>query len=206
MYQREEGNRMIKRRRLTFAPEIPNKEVNRMIKRRRLTFAPEISKVSGTISLEEYTDEEKKKCWWSVKDVSTSRKQCMHLILIGRERGQHFVNMIDDSFKAAQYLSTKSLGDEAFDALFQDPSDYTSKLEAWDLNGQSHRGLEKYISTFQMSQRNARAREIREILLQAQRMGVSSDEGAEIYADRSLASCIYARWMGYADHSSANFF
>jgi predicted metalloprotease len=177
---------------------------NRMM-RRRLTFAPEISMETGTISREEYTDEEKKRCWWSVKEVSRSRKQCKQLILIGRERGQHCIKMIDDSFKAAQYLSTRSLGDKAVEALFQDPSNYTSKLEAWALNGQGRRGLERYISSFQMRQRSAKAREIREILLEAQRMGISSDEGAEIYKERSLESRIYARWMGYADHSSAYF-
>lgn len=115
-----------------------------MIKRRRLTFAPEISKVTGTIFLEEYTDEEKKRCWWPVKEVSRCREQCSHLILTGREREQHFVKMIGDSFKAAQYLLTKSLGDNAVDALFRDPSNYTSKLEAWALGGQGRRGLENF--------------------------------------------------------------
>jgi hypothetical protein len=180
------------------------KKENRIMKR-RLTFAPEISMETGTISREEYTDEEKKRCWWSVKEVSRSRNQCKQLILMGRERGQHCIKMIDDSFKAAQYLSTRSLGDKAVDALFQDPSNYTSKLEAWSSNGQGRRGLEKYISSFQMRQRSAKAREIREILLEAQRTGSSSDEGAEIYKERSLESRIYARWMGYADHSSVCF-
>jgi hypothetical protein len=173
-----------------------------MIQRRRLTFSPEISKVTGTISLEDYTDEEKERCWWSVKELSMSRKQRMHLVLACRKRGQHFVKMIDDSFKRAQSLSTKSVNDKAVDDLFQKPSNYTSKLEAWTLNAQGCRGLERYISSFQYRHRITIAREIREMLLEALRMGISSDEGAEIYAEQSLSSRIYALWMGQADHSS----
>jgi hypothetical protein len=179
------------------------KKGNRMIKRRRLTFASEISKVTDTISLEDYTDEEKKRCWWSVKEVSASRKQRIHLVLTARrEHGQHFVKMIDDSYKTAQSLSTKCLNDKAVDDLFQEPSNYLSKLEAWTLNAQGCRGLERYISYFQYCHRLAIARETREILLEALRRGSSSDEGAEIYAEQSLSSRLYALWMGHADHSS----
>jgi hypothetical protein len=174
-----------------------------MIKRRRLTFASEISKVTVTISLKDYTDEEKKICWWSVKELSMSRKQRMHLVLAGRERGQHFVKMIDDSFKTAQSLSTKSLNDKAVDDLcFQKSSNYTSKLEAWTLNAQGCRGLERYISSFQYRHRIAIARGIREMLLEALRMGISSDEGAKMYAEQSLSGRMYALWMGHADRSS----
>ena len=158
--------------------------------------------MTGTISLEDYTDEEKKRCWWSVKEVAMSRKQRMHLVLTGRERGKHFIKMIDDSFKTAQSLSTKSLNDKAADDLFQEPSNYTSKLEAWTLNAQGCRGMERYLSSFQYRHRIAKARETREMLLEALRMGISSDEGAEIYAEQSLSGRIYALWMGYADHSS----
>lgn len=181
------------------------KKGNRMMKRRRLTFAPEISKVTATISREEYTDEEMKRCWWSAKEKSRRREKLVYLILelTAREREQQFVTMIDDSFEVAQYLSTKGLGDKEVDALFQDPSNYTSNLEAWAMKGQKRRGLEMHMSSFQMRHRRETARQIRVMLLEAQRMGISSDEGAEIYAEQSLSSRVYARWMGHADHSSA---
>jgi hypothetical protein len=183
------------------------KKGNLMMKRRRLTFAPEISKVAATISREDYTAEEKRRCWWSTTEVSRSRKQLMCLIrsLTYKERDQHFVEMIDDSFETAQYLSTKGLGEKEVDSLFQDPSNYTSNLEAWALNGQERRGLEIYMSPFQMSHRSAKARPIRKMLLEAQRLGITSDEGATFFAEQSLTSRMYARWMGHADHSSAYF-
>jgi hypothetical protein len=56
----------------------------------------------------------------------------MQLIISARERGQHFIKMIDESFRMAQCLST-ALGDKEVDSLLQDPSNYTSKLEAWFL-------------------------------------------------------------------------
>jgi hypothetical protein len=174
-------------------------------KKRRLTFAPEISKVIGTVlSREDYTVKEMKRCWWSAKERSKRRIQSIRLILSVRERGQHFISLIDDSFKVAQYLST-SLAAKEVDSLLKDPSKYTSKLEAWALNGQGRRGLEKHISVFQKRERIATAREIRGSFLDTQRMGVSSEEAAEDYAEQSLASRIYARWMGDADYSSAYF-
>jgi hypothetical protein len=73
-------------------------------------------------------NEEKKRCWWSVKEVSRVVSKCMCLIVTEAGTGS-IVKIIDDSFRFAQYLSTKSFGDKAVDALFQDPS-ITSKLEA----------------------------------------------------------------------------
>jgi hypothetical protein len=177
-----------------------------MIRKRRLTFAPEISKVIGTvISREDYTVEEKKRCWWSAREVSKSRTLSLCLIHTFRERGQHFIKLIDDSLMVAQCLST-SLVDKEVDSLLKDPSNYTSKLETWALNGGEFcRGLERRISVFQKRECTATVREIRGMVLDTQRMGVSSEEAAKMYAEQSLASRIYARWMGEADYSSAYF-
>jgi hypothetical protein len=46
-------------------------------------------------------------------------------------------------FKVVQYLST-TLEDNAIDAIVQDPSNLTSKREAWASNGQGRCGLEKH--------------------------------------------------------------
>jgi hypothetical protein len=171
-------------------------------KKRRLTFAPEISKVIGTvISREDYTFKEKKSCWWSAKERSKLRTHStQHLILTIRERGQECTRLIDDSLEVAQSLSA-SLAAKEVDSLLKGPSNYTTKLEAWTLNGQDFRGLERSLSVLQQ-ERTATAREIRGNVLNTQRMGVSGEEAAEDYAEQSLASRIYARWMGDADYSS----
>jgi hypothetical protein len=175
---------------------------NNLIRKRRLTFASEISYVIGTVlSREDYTVEEKKICYWSKSERSVLRTNAMQQIQTLMMRCRHFVELIDDSLKVAKYLST-SLEDKRVDSLLKDPSKFTSKLEAWTLNGQAWRGLERYVSVFQKG-RTATHREIIATVLDTQRMGVSSEEAAAMYAEQCLASRIYARWMGDADYSSA---
>jgi hypothetical protein len=179
-----------------------NNNANKPIRERRLTFAPEISKVVGTVlSRKDYTKKEKKNCYWSRSERSVLRTNAMQQIHAIRDRGLHFVELIDDSLKVAQYLST-SLEDKKGDSLLKDPSKYTSKLEAWTLIGQAWRGLERYISVFQKGRFTTR-REIIAMVVDTQHMGVSSEEAAEIYAKQCLSSRVYARWMGDADYSSA---
>jgi hypothetical protein len=67
----------------------------------------------------------------------------VRLVLALRERGRPFIKTIDDSLKIAQHLST-TLEDKVLDDLVQDPSNYTSKIEAWALNGQDRCGFEKH--------------------------------------------------------------
>jgi hypothetical protein len=175
---------------------------NKLIRKRRLTFAPEISKVIGTVlSRQDYTVEENKNCYWSKIERSQLRTNARQQIDTLRMRGRHFVELIDDSLKVAIYISM-SLADKKVDSLLKDPSKFTSKLEAWTSNGQAWRGLERYISLFQ-KKRTTTHREIIAMVLDTQRVGVSSEEAAEIYAEQCLASRIYARWMGDADYSSA---
>jgi hypothetical protein len=175
-------------------------------KNRRLIFAPVIAKVVGTVlSRDEYTAEEKENCWWAADEKSNSRRHSRRLINTVRERGQPFIKMIDDSFKAAQRLSM-TLGDKEVDDLLQDPTDYTDKLEAWSLNGQGRRGLEKHISVFLKCERTALVREIQEMVIATERMGGSGEVIADICAEYSLGNRIYARWVGDADYSAAYFF
>jgi hypothetical protein len=175
-----------------------------LIRKRRLTFASEISNVIGMVlSREDYTAEEKKICYWSESERSNLRNHSRQLIRLIKERGLHFIQLTDDSLKVAQYLSM-SLADKEVDSLLKDPSKYTSKLEAWTLHGEAWRGLERCMSVFQ-NERSATHREIIATVLDTQRMGVSSEEAAEMYAEQSLSIRIYARLMGDADYSSAYF-
>jgi hypothetical protein len=172
---------------------------------RRLTFAPVISKVMGTVlSRDDYTAEEKENCRWAADEMSNSRRRSRRIIQTVRERGRPFIKMVDDSFKAAQCLST-TLEDKEVDALLQDPTNYTCKLEAWSLNGQGRRCLEKRISVFLQVERTAIVREIREMVINTHRMGGADEFIAEIYAGYSLGSRIYARWVGDADYTAVHF-
>jgi hypothetical protein len=166
-----------------------------LVKRRRLTFAPVISKVIGTVlSRRDYTVQEKLNCWWSLSEVSKSRTHSLILVTTALEHGQHFIKMIDDSFKWAQYLST-NLGDKKVHALLQDPSSYSYIFDTWTFTVKGSRGLEKHMSYFQKTA----GRRIRRMVIRTQRMGVSSEDVADLYAEKCLASRIHARWMGEID-------
>jgi hypothetical protein len=168
-------------------------------KKRRLTFSPIISTVIGTgtgaLSREDYTVQEKRNCWWAVEEISRSRAHAKRVMTLIRHSGQHFVTMIDDSFKLAQQLSTSLLQTE-MDALMRDPNNFRSEIDASEFNGHGRRGLERQMSVFQ----KMAGRGVREMVLQNQRMEVSSEEVAERYAEECLASRIYARWMGRVDY------
>jgi hypothetical protein len=177
-------------------------KANKPLRKRRLTFASEISAVIGTVlSREDYTVKEKNVCYWSKKERSVLRANALQQIITLRERGQHCMVLLDDSLQVAQYLS-KSLADKEVDSLLKDPSNFTKKLEAWTLNGQVFRGLERYLSVLQ-KERTAKQFQIVAMVLDTQRKGVSSEKAAEMYAEQSLSSCIYARWMGGADYKTA---
>jgi hypothetical protein len=168
-------------------------------KKRRLTFSPTISTIvgigAGALSREDYTVQEKRNCWWAVEEISRSRAHAKRVMTLIRHSGQHFVTMIDDSFKLAQELSTSLLEPE-MDALMRDPNNYRSEIDASEFNGHGRRGLERQMSVFQ----KMAGRGIRENVLQNQRMDVSSEEVAEKYALECLAGRIYARWMGRVDY------
>jgi hypothetical protein len=171
-------------------------------KKRHLTFSPIISTVVGTgtgaLSREDYTVQEKRNCWWAVDEISRSRAHAKRVITLIKHSGRGYVTMIDDSFKLAQQLSTSLLETE-MDALMQDPNNFRSQIDASEFNGHGRRGLERRLSVFQQMT----GREIREMVLQNQRMEVSSEEVAEKYAEECLASRIYARWMGRVDYKLA---
>jgi hypothetical protein len=166
-------------------------------KKRRLTFSPIISTVVATVlSREDYTVDETKNCWWAVAEITQSHAHAKRARTRILHRGQHFVKMIDDSFKAAQQLSV-SLRTKEVDALLQDTNNFHSAIDASQFEGNGRRGLEKQVSAFQhKTGRGIRAK----VLLLSHRMDVSSEEVAEKYAEECLASRIYARWMGRVDY------
>jgi hypothetical protein len=168
-------------------------------KKRHLTFAPTISTVVGTgLSREDYTDQEKKDCWWATEEMIRSRAHAKRVMTLIMHSGQHFLKMIDDSFKMAQLLSS-SLQEKEMDALMRDPTNYCSEIDASEFNGHGRRGLERQMMVFQ----KMKVREIRVKVLHSQSMDLSSEDIAEKYAEESLASRIYSRWMGRVDYTLA---
>jgi hypothetical protein len=173
-------------------------------KKRRLSFAPKISSVVATVlPLDEYTTEEIESCWWSDCDQACFRVDSQEVASKVKRCGSSFITLLDDSYKSAYELSFR-LSESAVDDLLNDPSKYTSKLEAWTLIGQERRGLEKSISALQNFERRIGACESRGMVLELGQMGISCDEIGKLYAEHSRTSRIYARMMGNADRRSVS--
>lgn len=179
--------------------------ITKKAKKRQLSFATEIARVVATgLPLHEYTDEEFESCWWSARDQHCFRVDSKEVASRVRKCGSAFITLLDDSYESAHNLSF-GLSESAVDVLLNDPSKYTSKLEAWTLIGQERRGLEKSISELQRFERKTGARESRGIVLELEQMGISGDEIGKLYALHCRTSRIYARMMGNADRRSASF-
>jgi hypothetical protein len=180
----------------------PGKQ-KRINSKRRLTFAPEIVQVVGKgISLEDYSREELDASWWSVEELRDIFDDARFILQAVSECGPTKIDLLDVSYKRAQRFSKRLTG-KGMDALLRDPSECTTELESWTARGAGCRGLEKYSSRFQRAQRIAGSQKMLASLLETRQAGVSDDEIAEIYAEQSRASLIFARLMGEADYQTA---
>jgi hypothetical protein len=176
----------------------------RIISKRRLTFAPEIVQVVGKyISLEDYSREEINDCWWSAKELKDIFAEAKFILRAVHDCGPRRIELLDVSYKRAQQFA-KRLDGKGMDALLRDPSESTTELESWTARAAGCRGLEKYCSPFQRAQRIAGSQKMLSALLEIRQAGVSDDEIAAIYAERSRASLIFARLMAAADYKTAN--
>jgi hypothetical protein len=175
----------------------------RINSKRRLTFAPQIAQVvSKGISLEDYSREELAASWWSVEELRDVFNDAKFILRAVSECAPTKIEMLDVSYKRAQGFA-KRLSDKGMDALLRDPSDCTAGLESWTARGACCRGLEKYVSRFQRAQRISGSQKMVALLLETRQAGVSDDEIADIYAEQSRASFIFARFMGEADYRTA---
>jgi hypothetical protein len=175
----------------------------RINSKRRLTFAPQIAEVVGRgISLEDYSREELAASWWSVEELKDVFNDAKFILRALSECAPTKKDLLDVSYKRAQGFA-KRLSDKGMDALLRDPSDCTTGLESWTAREAGCRGLEKYVSRFQRAQRISGAQKMVAILLEARQAGVSDNEIADIYAEQSKASLLFARFMGEADYRAA---
>jgi hypothetical protein len=163
---------------------------------RKISFARVLSQVVGVVlSLDEFTEEEIRNCWWSYRDKQRSKVQSRGSISAIRRNGHAFVDTIQNSYKMAHQLSMHITADGT---LLKNDDLHSSDLQSWTLNG-CGRGLEAWISPLHQGRREDDAREARAIVFFAQQKGVSAEKISDIYAESSRPSVVYARMMGEAD-------
>lgn len=173
-------------------------------RKRSVHFAPNVSEVVGRVlSRDDFSEDEKADYWLERKEFVQIQSNAKVVVMAVKKHGSAYVNCIDDSYKTAQHLSEFMVEGEAIDLFFEDPSCYTEKMEMWSEADYGQRGLERYISPLQKSQRALETRETRLMVLIAADKGIGHNELAEIYSALSWMTCLYSRMIGHADYTVA---
>jgi hypothetical protein len=173
-------------------------------RKRSVRFASTISEVVGRVlSRDDFTEDEKADYWIERKQFVQIQSNAKLVVMAVKKHGPAYVHFIEDSYKIAQHLSEFMIEDDDIDLFFEDPSCYTEKMEMWADADYGQRGLERYISPLQKSQRALETRETRLMVLFAAHKGIGHDEVAEIYAALSWMTRLYSRMSGHADYNVA---
>jgi hypothetical protein len=173
--------------------------------RRRIRFTSTVSKVVGRVlSRDDFSEDEKADYWMGGKEFCRNQSKTKTVVTTVQKHGPVFVRSLEDSYEEAQNLSEFMVDDNAIELFFEDPSGYTEKMEMWSAANFGQRGLEKYISPLQKSQRALEKRETRLVVLIAARKGASVDQLAVLYSALSWMTCIYSRMLGHADYIAAH--
>lgn len=164
----------------------------------RLTFSTAASHVTTVLSLDDYTHQEKADCWWSISDHNSFRKNAKSTMREAQELQQQLIIKMQGAYKAAQFLS-RNRGRKDFSDLLQDPSHHCSQLDEWVARADGCRGLERHI----WRAMRLDCLEIRVLVVETNRMGVSDDEITEVYTEHSNTHTLYARMIGDSDYRAA---
>jgi hypothetical protein len=186
------------------ASDMPLNSVGEKARKRRVRFASSIANVVGRVlSRDDFSEDEKADYWIERQEFVRIQSNAKVVVLAVKKHGPAYVDFIEDSYKIAQHLSEFMVEDDDIDLFFEDPSYYTEKMEMWSDAEYGQRGLERYISPLQKSQRSLETRETRLMVLETANKGIGNDDLAEIYAALSWMTCLYSRMLGHADYTVA---
>jgi flavorubredoxin len=139
------------------------------------------------------------------KEFVRNQSKTKTVVMTVQKYGPVFVRSLEDSYEEAQHLSEFMVKDDDIDLFFKDPSYYTDKMEMWSAASFGQRGLEKYVSPLQKSQRALEKRETRLVVLITAKKGASAEQLAVLYSALSWTTSIYSRMLGHADYIAAHF-
>jgi hypothetical protein len=186
--------------------DMPLDTLGEKASKRSVRFALTVSEVVGRVlSRDDFSEDEKTDYWMERKEFVRNQSKAKITVMAVKKHAPAFVHLLEDSYEEAQHLSEFMVDDNDIELFFDDPSCYTEKMEMWSEADYGQRGLEKYISPLQKSQRASEKRETKLMVLVAAKKGVSADELADLYEALSWMSCIYSRMLGHADYIAAHF-
>lgn len=116
---------------------------------RRVTFGT--AHVVGTVmSLDDYTKEDVRRCWWSRRDRENIYEHCKHSLYVATPKELKLTNMQGATFESTKSFARK-LSNAQVDAVVQHLEEYIATPWAWARMETKYRGLEMHMSSFQGS-------------------------------------------------------
>ena len=88
---------------------------------------------------------------------------------------------------------------KVIDSILKNPTAFAHFFDHKSVNGQTFRGLERYLSPTYCEKRKEGISEARSLVVQMSKAKYSQDDIAEGYAQLSRATCILSRLRGHAD-------
>jgi hypothetical protein len=176
----------------------------------RVSFCPSISEVvCEVMSREDFTEEERKELYMTIADMHEIKNDAKFITKYFRAKDKNSIVALDQVYTDALRMSTTFETYEDF-LLFLRNDDrqlerIVESLTPWCRKSKvSGRGLERYCSQKQRSDRLAFGTECRAAVVRLSRSNaVSDDDIAKFYHEYSRGNMIYARLMGHADEITA---
>lgn len=158
---------------------------------------------------DDMSNQEKYELYLNGADMQKIRADAKSTTKYFRMKESHSVVELDQAHTAAMNRAARN---ESYDVFWhfmrnadQSLEQVAAPLAKWCLKSQvTGRGLERYCSQRQRSQRTAFATECREAVLRLNKSGsISAEDVAEFYHEYARSNAIYARLMGHADEVAA---
>jgi hypothetical protein len=176
----------------------------------RVTFSPTVSVVvCEVLSREDYTPEETKELFLTIGDMSQIKNDAKFVTKYFRVKEKCTVDALDEVYTNAICRSTSFATYEDFVRFLRNDDRELEKITepmiSWCRKAKvSGRGLERYCSQKQRSERQIFSAECRAAVVRLSKAGTVSDEDlSKFYHEYSRGNTIYARLMGHADEAAA---
>ena len=176
----------------------------------RVTFSPIVSEVvCEVINREDFTENERNELFLTLDDMSKIKYDAKYITKYYRVKDKSSVESLDQVYSQAMCRSTYfGTYEEFLKFMRNDDGDFekiAQQLDPWCRNVKiSGRGLERYCSQKQRSERQTFGAECRAAVVRLSKSSsVSEGDLAAFYQEYSRGNTIYARLMGRGDEIAA---
>jgi hypothetical protein len=176
---------------------------NKTKSKKRVRFAKEVRVAATVPALESLTAEERFEQWWTKEEFHTIKVSAKFITSSLRKYKKSTIAEVDHALSNSLRL-TCTVNDDGLAKILEDPEQYGTSLDRWNDDALPSRGLEKYASNKQRSDRTDLAKMSRcKVLDMLKSDKATVEEIATYYREYSKASTLFARFMGASDAKAA---